>query len=212
MSCSLANLAAAVCVEYVSVSINATTTTFWETSTVAGTELNYVQVPITAGGEGLASPGAGPCSVTGEGGGATETVTTKRVHDYGNGDENGGAGGGGNDSVAIGVGVGVGVGGGMMVVAVVAGLLWFRRRKKVVKASSGDDLPGYDSAEKRALGGEGGPPQELQDRGPVAEMAASTQISELPHDHKVVELQGAEQEKKPAMSPQELPGDLGQLK
>lgn len=167
-----------------------------------------MQVPITAGGEGLASPGAAPCSVTGS---SADTVTTKHAHDQGQSATSSGvrADGGSSNAVAIGVGVGVGVGGGMMIVAIVAGCLWFRRRKRTQKVDG--DLPDYTAAEKRVPDAEGGVPQELGARNPMAEMPDSTQILELPHDNKVSELQAKEGEKG-AMSPQELPGDVGQLK
>lgn len=61
-SCSLERFDAALCTNYLSISKSGTTATEMVTVTPSGTDLQYLQIPITAGGEALATTGASACT------------------------------------------------------------------------------------------------------------------------------------------------------
>ncbi|KAK3710475.1 hypothetical protein LTR37_010318 [Vermiconidia calcicola] len=196
-SCSLLNLASAVCSVYVSVSHNQTATESSTINTVSGADLQYAQVPITVGGELLENPGAAPCSLTG----SIPSRTTTSSASSGSGNS--------SQAVKVGIGVGVGASGALLLAGVVGVLIWRRRHRS--KSSTGADSdhkfdeecehqpPPYPQTSRQRM---------VQPQRHMQELPVGHEVQELPNHTNIVELAEkatTDDEKYAGISPQELP-------
>ena len=176
-------MATAACSAYASVSYNGTTSTSALITTVSGAQLNYAQVPITAGGGELTAPGAAPCSVSGSASGSTVPTTTFKPHKSGL-----------SSGAKAGIGVGVGVGVPLILGAILGTLFYLRRRRR----SSGSKTqrpeadegnmppPAYHEDRKEVPSS----PGVVQPQQQVQEMPSGPERQELPAEGSMNEMPG----------------------
>lgn len=118
-SCWLLNLHSAACTSYLSLANGSTTVTETASRTLTGTQLRYVQIPITAGGEALTAADAQCTASTTV---AANTPLPPTTGNVSSADDN-------NQGVRLEIGVGVGVGV-ALVLGGIAGFFLHRRRTR----------------------------------------------------------------------------------